>query len=98
MKKITLFYLADCPYCHFAQRAVKELVEEDSVYGEIEIDWIEESRRPDIADRYDYYYVPTIFYGQEKLYEAHPSEKYEDCKRNVKKAFDKVLSGDSAKS
>ena len=97
MKKITLFYLADCPYCHFAQRAVKELVKEDLVYGEIEIDWIEESRRSDIADRYDYYYVPTIFCGQKKLYEAHPLEKYEDCKRNIKNALDEVLSGDSAK-
>ncbi len=93
MKKITLFYLQDCPYCHYAKRAVKELTAENSAYDNIEIDWVEESRHPEISRNYDYYYVPTIFYGNDKLYEAHPSEKYEDCKRNVKSAFDKVLMG-----
>lgn len=91
MKKITLFYLEDCPYCHFAKRAFKEIVEKKPAYGEIQVDWVEESRQPEIAAQYDYYYVPTIFYGKEKLYEAHPSEKYEDCKKNVKSALDSVL-------
>lgn len=91
MKNITLFYLEDCPYCHYAKRALKELIEEKQEYGEIQIDWVEESRQPKIAEQYDYYYVPTIFYGNEKLYEAHPSEKYEDCKKNVKSALDTVL-------
>ena len=91
MKNITLFYLGDCPYCHFAKRALDELIRENPAYGEIQVDWVEESRRPEIAEQYDYYYVPTIFYGKEKLYEAHPSEKYEDCKMNVKTALDKAL-------
>ena len=91
MKKITLFYLEDCPYCHYAKRAFKELIEEEPAYSEIQVDWVEESRQPKIAAQYDYYYVPTIFYGNEKLYEAHPSEKYEDCKKNVKSALDTVL-------
>ena len=91
MKKITLFYLEDCPYCHYAKRAFKELIEEEPAYGEISVDWVEESRQPKIAEQYDYYYVPTIFYGGEKLYEAHPSERYEDCKKNVKSALDAVL-------
>lgn len=91
MKKITLFYLEDCPYCHFAKRAFKELIEEEPAYGEIQVDWVEESRQPEIAAQYDYYYVPTIFYGKERLYEAHPSEKYGDCKKNVKSALDLVL-------
>lgn len=91
MKKITLFHLEDCPYCHYAKRAFKELIEENPAYGEIQVDWIEEREQPKIAAQYDYYYVPTIFYGNEKLYEAHPSEKYEDCKKNVKAALDIVL-------
>ena len=91
MKNITLFYLEDCPYCHYAKRAFKELIEEEPAYGEIRVDWVEESRQPSIAAQYDYYYVPTIFYGDEKLYEAHPSERYEDCKKNVKSALDTVL-------
>lgn len=91
MKNITLFYLEDCPYCHYAKRAFKELIEEEPAYGEIQVDWVEESRQPEIAAQYDYYYVPTIFYGDEKLYEAHPSERYENCKKNVKTALDAVL-------
>lgn len=92
MNKVILFYLSDCPYCHYARRALKELSSENPVYGEIGIEWIEESRKPEVAANYDYYYVPTIFYGKEKLYEAHPSEDYTACKKNVKAALDAILS------
>lgn len=91
MKKLTLFYLADCPYCHNARRALQELVKENPAYGEVETDWIEESERPDIAGQYDYYYVPTVFLGKDKLYEAHPSESYADCKKKLQKVLDAVL-------
>lgn len=91
MKKITLFYLDDCPYCHYAKRALAELADENPAYGEIQVDWIEEREQPEISAQYDYYYVPTIFYGEEKLYEAHPTEKYEDCKKNIKAALDIAL-------
>lgn len=90
MKKITLFYLENCPYCHYARKALTELKAEKAEYGEIEADWIEESRQPKLAQQYDYYYVPTIFYGDKKLYEAHPSENYEICKENIRTALDAV--------
>ena len=90
-KAITIFYLTDCPYCHYARRALKELTAEKAAYGEIDVEWIEESTRPDVAAQYDYYYVPTIFDGNRKLYEAHPSEDYAACKANVKAALDAVL-------
>ena len=92
MKEITLFYLEDCPYCHYAKRALKELRKEKPEYDEIHVEWIEERRQPEFVAQYDYYYVPTIFYGDKKLYEAHPSENYEACKKNVKAALDAVLS------
>ena len=91
MKKITLFYLEDCPYCHFAKRAIEELKSENHAYETIDIEWIEERKNPSVAEQYDYYYVPTIFYSGTNLYEAHPSEKYGDCKANIKNAFDIVL-------
>lgn len=91
MKEIKLFYLEDCPYCHNARRALKELVKEDPAYGEVSIEWIEESRQADLARQYDYYYVPTIFADERKLYEAHPSEDYAACKKKVKSALDVVL-------
>lgn len=88
MREIKLFYLENCPYCHYAKRALAELVEEEPKYAKIQVEWIEESRQPEIADQYDYYYVTTIFAGEKKLYEAHPSEDYEACKANVKAALD----------
>lgn len=89
--KLTLFHLNNCPYCQNARQAMAELVKEDPAYSQIEIDWIEESRQPEVAERYDYYYVPTIYLGEDKLYEARPSESYADCKRNVKAALDTAL-------
>lgn len=89
--EIKLFYLEDCPYCHNAKKALNELIQENPKYAEIAIEWIEESEQSDLASKYDYYFVPTIFEGKQKLYEAKPKEKYIDCKLNIQKALDKVL-------
>ena len=89
-KKLTLFHLADCPYCHKARQALEELRNEEPAYRGVEIDWIEESEQPALADRYDYYHVPAIFLGEQKLYEASPGEDYDTIKANVKRALDAV--------
>ena len=91
MKKITLFYLENCPYCHNAKRALEELIKENPSYEAVSIDWIEESKEPKLVAQYDYYYVPTIFSGDRKLYEAHPSEDYDACKKNVRAALEQAL-------
>ena len=31
MKKLLLFDLDDCPYCHYAKRALKELAQEEHI-------------------------------------------------------------------
>jgi len=93
MKGIKLFYLTHCPYCIQARKVIDDLISADSKYGDIEIEWIEESQHPDIADQYDYYYVPTIFIGNEKVYEAHRGEQYSECYEHVKRAVDRVLEG-----
>ena len=91
MKKITLFYLTNCPYCHEARRALAELGEENPAYAAISVDWIEESQQAELASQYEYYYVPSIFAGDKKLYEAKPSENYALIKKNVREALDAVL-------
>ena len=91
MKKITLFYLTNCPYCHDARRALAELSEENPAYAVISVDWIEESQQTELASQYDYYYVPSIFIGDKKLYEAKPFENYTSIKKNVREALDAVL-------
>ena len=93
MKTITLFHLQNCPYCGYARKALEALKDENPAYGEIEVEWIEESKEPEKTAGFDDDYVPTIFFEGRKLYEAHPSEDYEACKKNVKAALDAVLSG-----
>ena len=90
MKKIILFHLADCPYCHNAKRALEELGRENPAYKKIPIEWIEEQERPDVSAQYDYYYVPTIFVGEKKMYEAHPGESYAECKENIRRVLESV--------
>ena len=91
MQKITYFYLTNCPYCINANKAIDELKAENPAYGEIEIDRIEESKEPEIADRYDYYHVPTMYFGEEKQYEANPSQDYAAIKEEVRRVFDLAL-------
>lgn len=91
MKKITLFYLETCPYCIHAKNALAELRSENPAYKDVEIDWIEESRQPELADRYDYYYVPTIYDGEKKLYEADPAQDYAAIRESIRTALDTVL-------
>ena len=91
MDKLTLFYLEDCPYCRNARKAMAELTGENAAYAAVPVDWIEESRRPEVAERYDYYYVPAVFAGEKKLYEAHPGESFDACKRNLASALDAAL-------
>ena len=90
MKDLKIFYFPTCPYCKKAKQAVEELQEENPKYREIGIEWINEQVDTALADRYDYYYVPTVFYGDEKLYEASPAHSYEDIRDNIRRAFDTV--------
>ena len=91
MRKVTCFYLTECPYCIQAKKALKELIAENPLYGEVEIDWIEESQNPDIIDQYDYYATPRMFIGKEKLYEAYLFETYDECKAHVKAVLDEAM-------
>ena len=91
MQKITYFYLAHCPYCIKANKAIDELIKENAAYSNIEIERIEESKQPATADRYDYYYVPTMYVGEEKQYEADPSQDYEAIKADVRRVFEMAI-------
>ncbi len=93
MKEIELFYLTNCPYCRNAEKAIGELLQEDPDFGKIAVRRIEESREPEAAAGYDYYYVPSFFYNGEKLYEAQPGQDYETIKANVRRVFSEVLKG-----
>ena len=71
MKDLTMFILPNCPHCKLALKLQQELIEENPEFGKINITMIDESAQPEIADKYDYYYVPCWFAGNEKLFEGH---------------------------
>lgn len=54
MKPVKLFYQERCPFCKKALRYIEEL----------------KAEYPDIADQYDYYYVPTFYVDGVKVHEA----------------------------
>ena len=73
MKPVKLFYLRNCPFCKRALRYIDEAKAAHPELAAVEIELIEES---EVADRYDYYYVPTFYVGGEKLHEGgiYPDE------------------------
>lgn len=76
MKEIIMFHFASCPYCRRADKFVEDAFAARPEYaGEIKITRIDERLNPEIADQYDYYYVPTFFYEGEKLHEGDISKK-----------------------
>ena len=87
MQGLTLFYQEGCPHCKLAQQSLAELQEENPAYKQIPIERIEESQHPEIAEKWDYYYVPTFFMGKEKLMEGHME------KADVKQVLDRALAG-----
>lgn len=91
LNKITYFHIKTCPYCIHANRAIEELMEESPAYREIEIERIAEEENPSVIANYDYYYVPCMFIGDSKIYEANPSQDYDDIKASVKRVFDLAI-------
>ena len=79
-----LFILENCPHCRNARRWIQE-VSFNFVNDSIEIELIDEQINSELADQYDYYYVPALFDGNTKLHEGVAS------KDGLKKIFDQYL-------
>ena len=88
MKKIKMFILQSCPYCQGALRIMDVLFAENPAYLSLEIEKIDEDIHKDIADKYDYYYVPTFYVGDEKLHEGAITVK------KLRRVFDAALESD----
>lgn len=70
MKKITMFTMASCPFCQRALQWMDQILSETPEYRVIPIEIIDETVYPDIAERYDYYYVPTYYIDGVKVHEG----------------------------
>lgn len=92
MKKITMFYLEECPFCIKAKKAMEELMNENEEYKKLDIEKIEENENVALAENYDYYAVPSLFIGKDKYYECTIYDDYDKIKTNFKRVFDEALS------
>ena len=54
MKPVKLFYLKNCPFCKKALRYIEEAKAAHPELAEVEIEMIEESEQPGVADGFDY--------------------------------------------
>jgi len=64
---------------------MEELLEENEKYRALEIKIVDEEKNPEIANKYDYYYVPTYYVGDKKVHEGVASLEI------VRKVFDAAL-------
>ena len=98
MQKVTMFTMAGCPYCRAAHRWMEELMQEYPEYRadsmaqnpallREKLEIIDETEHPDIADRYDYYYVPTYYVGRDKVHEGVAT------KEKVHRVLERALRG-----
>lgn len=85
MKEITMFYLEHCPYCRRARGYMEELCSENPEYSKIPVKMVEERQEKQLADSFDYYYVPCYYIGDNKLAEGSID------KDGVKAVFDEAL-------
>ena len=67
--KVTVFYLQNCPYCKKAFRIWEEIKSEGK-YSGIELELHEEREEAELANSFDYYYVPCFYYNNDKLHEG----------------------------
>lgn len=83
--ELKLFILPTCPYCRQVLGWIDELKNEDAKYSAVNLTIVDEKAQPDVASKYDYYYVPTFFLGADKIHEGAASKDI------VRKVFDQYL-------
>ena len=89
--EILFFYKPGCPYCRQAEEIIKELWKEHPEFEKIQMCRVDETADRTLADQYDYWFVPSFFQGEEKLYEADPSDSAETVKQKLTAVFQRAL-------
>lgn len=91
MKKVTMFHLHECPYCKKAKAFMKELVEENPEYADVEFEMVEETEHPEIIENYNYQAVPCYYIGDDNIFEAYFMIPDAELKEGVKSVYDAAL-------
>ena len=69
MTPLTIYILEKCPYCIQAIKYLQQLGQE-APFQHITIEYIDEQKQPELANAQDYYYVPSFYVDNNKLYEG----------------------------
>ena len=77
--------MESCPYCKAARKWMNEIFESDVKYAEIPLTIIDEVEEPELAAKFDYYFVPTYYIEDEKVHEGAATFEI------VKKVFDDAV-------
>lgn len=64
---------------------MSELKNEEPKYSPIEVRVIDEEKEPEAAKKYNYYYVPTYYVGDDKVHEGVPTKDI------IREVFEKAL-------
>ncbi len=85
MKEVKMFMFESCPHCRKALEMIIEIFSRHPEYADVPFAVIDEKINPEIAEQYDYYYVPTLYTGEVKMMEGVPT------KEAIEKAFAAAL-------
>ena len=85
MKEVKMFMFDGCPHCRRAKEMIAEIFAENPEYAKVPFTVIDENKNPEIANKYDYYYVPTFYSGDVNMMEGVPT------KEAIEKVFAKAL-------
>ncbi|GHV40154.1 hypothetical protein FACS1894187_20810 [Synergistales bacterium] len=75
MKEVHMFMMETCPHCKKAAALMEEIFAEHPEYKSVPLKKTDETKEPDYAATFDYYYVPTFYVGGEKLHEGVPTKE-----------------------
>ncbi|MDR1966053.1 MAG: thioredoxin family protein [Synergistaceae bacterium] len=75
MKEIKMFMMATCPHCRKALEMMDDIYSKNPGYKDIPLKKIDETKEPDYASKFDYYYVPTFYVGDDKMHEGVPTRE-----------------------
>jgi thioredoxin 1 len=71
MRKVTMFMLRSCPYCMRAMQRVDKVFATHPEYRKVPFEMVDERQQPEIACCHDYYFVPTFYIDEKKVYEEN---------------------------
>lgn len=74
MKKLKMFHATWCPHCINSIKWIDELKSENEQYKNIHIELIDYEKSPEKMSGYSFYYVPTFYLDDEKIFEGAPTK------------------------